>query len=240
MNDIIVISDTHFGAGKNNLERESAFLDLLKEQRGKDIVLLGDIFDFWIEYKSAIYRRYFNVLCGISRFIDEGGRVYFVPGNHDFYSTEFLAEIGMEVRYRGITVEWKNKKVYMHHGDIFSRKGRFNRFFYGNPFTRFVFKMFHPNIGLQLASMVSKTSYKKPVRGKVAIPQGIRELFKDYDIVITGHTHTAGILEIGSGKYYINAGEWLFGKSYVEITEKMIAIREGRNIIASIDEHSML
>ncbi len=234
MSEIIVISDTHFGAGKNDAERQSAFINLLKTHRGKEIVLLGDIFDFWIEYKSAIYKRYFNILCELKQFIDNSGRVYFIPGNHDFYSTDFFSSIGMLVMHKGLTIERSGRRIFMHHGDVFSKKGKFNRFFYGNFVNRFVFKLLHPDIGINIAAFVSKTSYKRPGGGKVVMPEGIERLYSFYDIIITGHTHTPGVLKIDAEKYYINSGEWLFGKSYVKITHNEIVVFRENVILDSI------
>ena len=234
MNNIVILSDIHFGAGRDSMQREKDFIYFLDKIRGKDLILLGDIFDFWIEYRSAIYKKYFHVLCSIKHFISDGGKVYFVPGNHDFYSTDFFMEIGMIVKGEGITIEWRGKRVFLHHGDVFSFKGKFNRFFYGNPIVRSIFRMFHPDIGIVIASMVSKTSYKRPRKDVVAIPAGVKELFDEYDIIITGHTHTVGVKEIGEGKYYINAGEWLFNRSYVEITSESISVKEWDSILSTI------
>ncbi len=221
---IIVVSDLHLGAGPEKEKRERDFIDFIKKIDNANLVLLGDIFDFWIEYRSVVYKRYIKVLCALMNFMEKGNRIYFVPGNHDFYNTEYLRNIGFDVKYNGLQIKWKGRKVFLHHGDVFSLRGRVTRFFYGNPVTRFLFKLLHPDVGLMIANSVSKTPYKVEGSTHGFMPEGTEKLFKEYDIVITGHTHSPGIKKIANGKYYVNAGEWLFKRNYIKITEDEIIL----------------
>lgn len=234
MKSLIVLSDLHLGSGPEKDRRERDFWEFLEKIENSDLVLLGDIFDFWIEYGSVIYKRYFRTLCALISFIQKGNKIYFVPGNHDFYDTEFLSNIGFDVRDKGFHIEWKGKKVFFHHGDMFSYGGKVTRFFYGNPLTKFVFKILHPDVGILVANIVSKTSTKVESKVSAFMPKGIDRLFDLYDIVITGHTHSPGLKEIKKGKYYINAGEWVFKRNYIKITSDDLTLYDGDTKIQSI------
>lgn len=234
MKPFIVLSDLHLGHGPQKEKREEEFIEFLKNVKNSDLILLGDIFDFWIEYKSVIYKRYLKVLCVFLEFMQKGNKIYFIPGNHDFYNTHYLSSLGFIVKRYGMELEWREKKVYMHHGDVFSFKGRITRFFYGNIITKMAFKFIHPDLGIRLANIVSKTPSKKETKAKGFMPEGTKKLFENYDIIITGHTHSPGIRKIEGGKYYINTGEWIFKRNYVKIDEDTIVLYDGERIIMGI------
>ncbi len=235
MKTLVAISDLHLGSGVDKEKRNADFIEFLQKLENSDLVLLGDIFDFWIEYRSVIYKRYLRVLCALMEFMEKGNKIYFIPGNHDFYNTRYLSELGFDVRHEGLEIEWKGKKVFFHHGDTFSFSGKVTRFFYGNPLTKFVFKLLHPDLGIVIANMVSRTPLKVEGKTSGSIPEGTKKLFKDYDIIITGHTHSPGIRKISKGKYYVNAGEWIYKRNCVKITDNEITLYDGEKVIHKIN-----
>ncbi len=234
MKPIIVLSDLHLGHGPEKEKREQDFIDFLERIDNTDLALLGDIFDFWIEYKSVIYKRYLNVLCSFLNFMKKGNKIYLVPGNHDFYNTKYLSYLGFLVRENGLELNWNKKNIYLHHGDTFSFRGRVTRFFYGNPLIKALFKALHPDIGIVLANMVSKTPSKKEQKKVAIMPEGTKKLFTKYDIIITGHTHRPGIKKIDHEKYYINTGEWIFKRNYVKISKTHITLYNGEKKVEEI------
>ena len=118
---VFFISDAHFGipveGGEN---REKHFEDLLSNAAGNltDLYIIGDLFDFWIEYRYAIRPDYFSVLCCLKSLVDRGVKVHYLAGNHDFALGPFLKEnIGINIYHNSLEVEIQGKKVYLFHGD---------------------------------------------------------------------------------------------------------------------------
>ncbi len=163
-------SDIHLGAGSDSESRatERLFVEWL-ERVAKDataIILCGDIFDFWYEYKNVVPKGFTRTLGTISRITDSGVRVIFMAGNHDMWIKDYFAtECGMEIYTRPTTLTLANKEVHIAHGDNLNIKGNatlklMNGFFRSN-FIRWCFShLVHPDLGLSFGKWWSGSSRK--------------------------------------------------------------------------------
>ncbi len=178
---IYIASDFHLGyskdaAGFDSSEREKKILRFLEMAR-KDaelIILLGDIFDFWYEYKKAIPKGFVRLQGKIAEITDSGIDVVFFTGNHDLWMFGYFEkELGVKVYHQPQFVNWNNKKIHLGHGDGLGNGDYSYKFMkkalFKNPFCRFFFEWLHPNIGIGLAHFWSdsrkpskKVDTKKP------------------------------------------------------------------------------
>jgi UDP-2,3-diacylglucosamine hydrolase len=220
---IYFVSDAHFGLnagahGANEREKATRFRELAAEMRTRaaSLYILGDLFDFWIEYRMAIRPDYFPVLHELRGLVEAGVRVQYLTGNHDFALGPFLQKIvGVSVSHYALDVELQGRRVHMRHGDDVLKENPLAAVL-RNRFCQKLYRAIHPNIGIRLGMYFSAMSRKK--HDSVEISEEAREKYRQAarscmnaqkcDLVIYAHTHHAELMNYREGEY-CNIGSWM-------------------------------
>ncbi len=235
-NTAYFIADAHLGIQLNGYDnREKDLISFLHEIRDSAsyLFIVGDLFDFWIEYKHAIRPEYFSILHEFKLLRDSGISIYYLAGNHDFALGPFLEhEIGMKTFSNHLDISVQGKNIHLVHGDgiIKSDVGyRFWRTMLRNPLNQKIYKLLHPNIGVPIASTLSKWSRSfalkkcsEEIRRKY-MKEAIKYLDKGSDIIIMGHTHYPELYNINT-KFYCNVGEWIRKYSYAKLENGVLSL----------------
>jgi UDP-2,3-diacylglucosamine hydrolase len=214
------VSDAHLGislAGYDN--RQKALLSFFEEvsRDGEALYIVGDLFDFWIEYKHAIRPEYFIVVSRLRNLVESGTQVHYLAGNHDFALGPFLRDtVGLHIHQEHFETVIQGKKVHLYHGDGLIKKDvgyRVLKKILRNPFYQRLYKLLHPGIGVPLALFFSGNSRKMLSNWLTEekleeYRQHAQKYLETSDIVIFGHTHRPEIRKYGE-KIYINTGEWI-------------------------------
>lgn len=227
---IYFASDVHLGLPgyEKSLNREKLFVQWLDEikESAKEIYLLGDIFDFWFEYKRAIpkgFSRFLGKLCEIT---DSGIPVHFFTGNHDMWIFDYLPlETGIILHKKPVVKEISGKKFYLAHGDGLGpgdKSYKLLKKVFASRFSQWLFARFHPNIGIWIANSWSTHSrYSRetaPFEGedKEWLILYSKELLKKehFDFMVYGHRHYPLDLKLTENSRYINLGDWLTHFTY--------------------------
>ena len=224
------ISDVHIGVKPDDAdnERVKLFIAFLKriESKASRIFFVGDIFDFWFEYKHTIPKKYFSVLHQIGRLSDRKIEMYYLAGNHDFYLGNFFnKEFAMKTYENEYTGKINNKNFYVYHGDGIAKRDigyRILKKIIRNKLNIKLYKLLHPDIARRVASLTSYTSraYLAPSVKSNEINimhfRNVAETYlKDnYDAVIFGHIHEPYIERLIGGTFII-AGDWITHDTYV-------------------------
>jgi len=229
-NKIYFASDVHLGLPnyKESLAREKRFvqwLDSIKHD-AKEIILLGDIFDFWFEYKRAIPRGFTRFLGKLCEITDSGIPVHFFTGNHDMCIFDYLPkETGIILYKEPIVKEYSGKKFFLAHGDGLGpgdRSYKLLKKIFASRFSQWLFARFHPNIGIWIANTWSTHSrYSRETRpfegeDKEWLILYSKKLLKseDYDYMVYGHRHLPMDLQLNEKTRYINLGDWITNFTY--------------------------
>jgi UDP-2,3-diacylglucosamine hydrolase len=225
---VYVISDIHLGGVPDETEREfRRFLRHVGDE-AQELVINGDLFDFWFEYRTVVQSRHFRVLASLAELTDRGVRVRFTGGNHDAWGGSFLEEqVGIEIFEEASELELAGRTALVVHGDgrgdgdlTYLALKRFIR----NPLVVRAFRMLHPDLGSRVASRVSTTE-KKVGRGGGASAEraaalrawAVAELGRrpHLDLVLAGHTHTPEVEEVEPERFYVNTGDWINHFTYL-------------------------
>lgn len=231
---IYFISDFHLGVPdrEKSLEREQKivrFLDSIRKDVD-ELYLLGDVFDFWFEYKTVVPRGYVRLLGKIAEFTDAGIPVYYFTGNHDMWTFDYLQkELNVEIHRKPIEKEYNGKRFYIGHGDGLGPGDHGYKFIkkvFASPLCQWLFARLHPNFGIGLANYFSRksriatgTSDEKFLgEEKEWLVIHSKELLekKHYDFLIFGHRHLPLDITINGKSRYINLGDWIRYDSYAE------------------------
>ncbi len=241
---IYFASDAHFGlqGQGGSLPREKLFVKWLEKIRNdaSEVYLLGDIFDFWFEYRRVVPRGYTRVLGKIAELTDNGIPVHFFTGNHDIWVFDYLpVETGMIIHKGPHITELRGKKFYMAHGDGLDEddKGfRIMKRIFTNPLMQWLFARLHPNFAIWFGHKWSHRSrYSKelitPFQGEDKEEHMIfanRMLEKQhFDYFVFGHRHIPLDLPLKNGiSRYINLGDWLWHFSYAVFDGNTMEIRK--------------
>lgn len=229
---IYFASDLHLGARavKDNRANELRFVRWLEEVRkdATEIYLLGDIFDFWFEYKKVVPKGGVRLLGKIAEIADSGIPVYYFAGNHDAWLFGYFEkELGIKVYHKPLDIILAGKKFQIGHGDGLGPGDKFYKFMkvvMDNKLCRFLFTWLHPDIGQWIALQWSKKSrerndYEDSYLGddREWLFQYCQEELKreHYDYFVFGHRHLAIDKVLNAeGSRYINIGEWFSECNY--------------------------
>lgn len=220
-------SDNHLGAPtrKDSLPREKKFvawLDSIKEDAAA-IFLIGDLFDFWFEYKTVVPKGFTRTLGKLAEIVDSGIPVYYFVGNHDLWmSGYFEDELGIPVFYKPQDFTIGNTSFFIGHGDGLGPgdKGykRMKKVF-TNPFFKWLFRWLHPDIGVKIAQYLSVKN--KLISGDddakflgeenewLAIYSKKKLNEKHRDFFVFGHRHLPLEITLNENSKYINLGDWI-------------------------------
>jgi len=237
------VSDAHLGLPSeiDSIKREKLLVEWLKNvaQDAKKIILLGDIFDFWFEYKYAVPKGFTRLLGTLSQLTEQNLEIDFYIGNHDMWTFGYLEkETGVNVVYEPKIEEFFGKKFYIAHGDGLGPydKGykRLKKVF-TNKFARFLFRWLHPDIGIWLAhSWSQKSRYNEgedhiPFLGedKEWLVMYAKSVLKkiDIDYFIFGHRHIENSIKLSEKSYLYFTGDWLKLFSYLVIDENKVKLK---------------
>ncbi len=235
-------SDFHLGAPDwdNSFEREKKIIRWLEsiEPDAKAIFLVGDIFDFWFEYKHTVPRGFIRFLGKIAALKDKGIPIYFFTGNHDMWMFDYFPrELNIPIIRKPISFLINDKKIFIGHGDGLGPGDSFYKFLkkiFASSFFQWLFRRAHPNLGMGIAKYWSKnsrlTNNKKDDEFKgnnewlLTYSQEI-EAQSHHDLYIFGHRHLPLDLEVAKNSRYINLGEWVNHYTYLEIDEKSATLK---------------
>lgn len=225
---VYVVSDIHLGGVPEGTERR--FRSFLEHVGGhaSEILINGDLFDFWFEYRSVILSRHFRVLAALADLRDAGVAIRFVGGNHDAWGGSFLRdELGMELLDERAELMLAGRRALVVHGDGLGQGDlgyRIMKKVIRHPLSITAFRMLHPDLGSRVARGVSSTEGKHGTPGLADAQRAAalevwarREMERrpDLDMVLAGHTHTPTVQEVGVGRYYINTGDWINHFTYL-------------------------
>jgi len=229
---IYFASDQHFGVPnlQESRKREEKFIRWLDEIK-KDaqiLFLMGDLFDFWHEWKYVVPKGYIRVLGKIAELKDSGIAIYFFVGNHDLWMKNYFEEeLGIPVYFEKRYYQISDKKFLLAHGDGLGPgdKGykRMKKIF-TNPLAQWAFRWLHPDIAMRIANYMSQKN--KLISGvedqkflgedKEFLIQYSKEKLKteNIDYFVFGHRHLPLIFDLEKGAKYINLGDWIVYFTY--------------------------
>ena len=226
-----LVSDVHLGAVPR--ETEEAFRRWLVhvKESGSRLIINGDLFDFWFEYRRVIPGEHVRVLALLADLVESGVPVLLMGGNHDWWGGSFLRDrIGLDFHQDPVRIQLKGKSVLIAHGDGLGSGDlgyRCLRLILRGWLTRRLFSWLHPDLGARIADRVSGTRAQAAAgldggnKGRVAFLSAwaAEALERDgtLDIVATGHAHMPAVTEVAPGRFYINTGDWVVHRSYVTI-----------------------
>jgi UDP-2,3-diacylglucosamine hydrolase len=222
---VFFFSDAHLGAvlipdpqkQQENLDR---FFEKV-QMEGKTLVLAGDLFDFWFEWRHVIPKQPFLVLHRLRTLVEQGIAVHYLAGNHDFRLRGFLENvIGLHVHADALCAEIAGQSVYVYHGDgVLARDHgyRLLKKMLRNRAAQRLFTWLHPDCGMALAHGTSKTSRtlikENPEEDREYLAFARRKFADGYQAVVLGHTHRPVQYE-ENGRVYVNLGDWISHYSY--------------------------
>ena len=225
-----IVSDIHLGAVPAETERAfRRFLDHAAEHAGS-LLINGDLFDFWFEYGSVILREHFRVVAKLADVVESGLPVWFVGGNHDAWAGSFLRdEVGVEILEGPVRVELGGRRALVAHGDGVGAgdyKYRALKRVIRSRGAVTAFRSLHPDLGRRISRLASTTEHKAETgdqhsKGRAAFIRGWAEeqlaAMPDVELVVAGHAHVPTVVEVSAGRFYVNSGDWIHGRSYVTL-----------------------
>ncbi|MEA2043445.1 MAG: UDP-2,3-diacylglucosamine diphosphatase [Bacteroidota bacterium] len=243
--NIYFFSDLHLGFpdAKKSRVREKKLTRLLREikPRAKEVWFLGDIFDFWWEYKKVIPRGFVRFMGTIADFSDAGIPVHFLPGNHDIWVKNYLTEeLGMTIHHQPVETIWGNHSFFLAHGDGLGpgeKKYKLLKKLFTNKRLQWLFSRLHPNLALGIAHKWSQSSRQKHSyteftgRNKEHLILYAEEklLREDFDYFIFGHRHIPMHIDLKKNAELINLGEWLHEYTYAFFDGEKIKLMTYKN-----------
>lgn len=225
-------SDNHLGAptSAESLPREKIFvewLDTIKHDAAA-IFLLGDLFDFWFEYKTVVPKGFVRTLGKLAELTDSGIPVYFFVGNHDLWMRDYFeTELNIPVYHDPKEFEFNNKRFFVGHGD---GKGPNDKGYkrmkkvFTNPFSKWLYRWLHPDLGVRLAQYLSvknklisgdEDAKFLGEEGEWLAQYAKRKLeTRHYDYFVFGHRHLPMEIQVGENATYFNLGDWINHYTY--------------------------
>ena len=229
---LFLVSDVHLGAVPE--ETEAAFRRWLRHaaESASRLVINGDLFDFWFEYRRVVPGEHVRVLALLADVAEAGVPVMLIGGNHDWWGGDFMRRrLGVDFRREPVRLSHAGKSILVAHGDGVGRGDlgyRALKLALRSRASQWAFRWLHPDLGAWVADRVSSTraeAERPPKRGPRRAAQLTRwareELVRDrsLDIVALGHVHQPLLVEAEPGRYYVNSGDWVRHRTYVEIGE---------------------
>lgn len=239
---VYFLSDFHLGAKSHPNSHETErklcrFLDFAK-QDAKAIYLVGDIFDYWFEYKNVVPRGFTRTLGKISELTDAGIEVHFFIGNHDIWVTDYLQnECGVVIHRKPLKVKIFDKTLYIAHGDGLGEKSlsfRLLRKVFHSNFLRLLFASIHPRWTIAMAHTWSAHSRES---GEIADYLGEEKEFliqfakeeiirqPDINYFIFGHRHILLDFELSNTARIIHLGDWINHFSYAVLDKEGLKLK---------------
>lgn len=234
---IYFLSDFHLGAptATQSLTREKKICSFLNEIRkdAHEIFLMGDLFDFWYEYKKVVPKGYTRLLGTLASISDQGIPLHFFVGNHDMWVHDYFAtEIGMKTYFEPITIERNGVRMHLGHGDGLGPGDegyKRLKLIFRNPFCQWLFGILPPQIGMGLAEYFSQTSRAQTADREEHFLGEDKEWLISYckdflqkeavDYFLFGHRHLPIDWPISNDELqrqarYINLGDWIRYNTY--------------------------
>jgi len=235
-------SDFHLGVPDyaTSLMREKRIIRWLDncKKDAKAIFLVGDLFDFWFEYKHTVPKGYARFMGKLAELSDSGIELHVFVGNHDLWMFGYFErELNAKVYYDPIEVNINGKLIYVGHGDGLGPgdKGyKQLKKIFTNSFFQWCFNWLHPNIGIGLANFWSSKSRAQANNVEQQFLGDeewlwqyakVMEATKHHDYYVFGHRHLPLNLEVGNASRYINLGEWLTQYTYAVFEEGELKLK---------------
>jgi len=228
---IYFASDVHLGLYPydRSRQREKYFVRWLDEIRkdATEIYLLGDIFDYWYEYKKVVPRGFTRTLGKLAEISDSGIPVHFFTGNHDVWVFDYLPdELGVILHHDPISIELSGKKFFLAHGDALGPGDlgfKLLKWAFRNKVLQWLYSCLHPDLTIRFAQWWSRKSrYSKGIaeafQGEEKELQLLfsKEKLKQehFDYFVFGHRHVPMDIKLNETSRMINLGEWIFSFTY--------------------------
>jgi len=234
----LVLADAHIGYGSS--ETESALCRFLRgvPAIAGHLVINGDLFEFWFEYRSVIPRRAFPTLEALAGLRRSGVRLTVIGGNHDRWGGDFWRrDLGADFHPQEAEVVLAGMRAWIRHGDGMGQDGLGGRLFHAtvrHPITKGMFRLLHPDLGIALVERMSPHLAGKAkdaaTRERATDRQAVfaRELLErreDLRLVVLAHTHAARLEQTQGGRWFVNPGAWAGDRRYALITPEGPSLR---------------
>ena len=229
---IYFLSDFHLGApnAETSLQREKKIIQFLNEIKTEtqELFIVGDMFDFWYEYKKVVPKGHVRLLGKLAEFTDSGIPVHFFVGNHDMWMKDyFQSEMNISVYFEPKQFEFNNKKFYVGHGDGLGPGDhgyKFLKKIFRNKFCQWLFGILPPFAGMGIANYSSRKSRETTGQNVEKFLGEENEWLiiyskeilqkQPFDYFIFGHRHLPIDFKLNDNSRYINLGEWINYQSY--------------------------
>lgn len=241
---IYFLSDFHLGAPDyaTSLEREKRIVQFL-DQVSRDaamVLIVGDLFDFWYEYRSVVPKGYVRLLGKLAWMTDQGIAVHFFVGNHDMWMNGyFQQELNIPVFHEEKEYEFNGKKFLVGHGDGLGPGDhgyKFIKKIFRNRTCQWLFGLLHPTLGIGLANFLSRKS--RAATGQtdevflgeenewLVIYSKERLAQQHFDFFVFGHRHLPLDISLEGGSRYINLGDWLRYNTYAVFDGSLLHLKK--------------
>ena len=228
---VLIVSDAHLGHAPESVARSfHAFLETVP-QLGRHLIINGDLFDFWFEYRRVISREAFPTLSALLQVRTAGVELTVTGGNHDRWGGDFWSrELGARFYPIPVELDLLGFRVFLAHGDGLSETRVASRLMHRVtrlPVTVGLFRWIHPDIGFWLADRMSG-SLAEQTRDAASLDRAAsaqrdyaRALLAgrpDLNLVVLGHTHRPQLDAAGPRRWFLNPGAWMESGAYALLT----------------------
>lgn len=224
---IVFLSDAHLGATAGRADREERLIEFAHSLRGSAaaLFLMGDLFDFWFEYRHAVPKGTFRVARALADLLDSGVPTAYFGGNHDFWIGSYLREeLGLSVFQEPTVLRLQNRLVYLAHGDGLGRGDNGYKLLKRLLRARWAigaYRLVHPDLGIPFARMVSGYSRKHTEAREVILARIVREVVRprvrgEVTAMVMGHVHEPAHL-CGEGRDFVLLGDWMDSMTHARL-----------------------
>lgn len=241
---IYFAADFHLGVPDydSSLQRERQIIQWLDSIRhdAHSIYLLGDIFDFWFEYKYTVPKGFIRLLGKLAELRDAGIPVIFFTGNHDMWMFDYFPrELGIPVYREPTALEVGKQRLMIGHGDGLGpgdHTYKILKKFFNSGLCQWLFARIHPNLGIRIANAWSRKSritnvgrdekFGRPEDEYLWVYCSENEKATHFDFYVFGHRHLPLSLKVAGNSTYVNVGEWVHSKTYAVYDGMNVEIKE--------------
>lgn len=223
---IYFVSDLHLGAGTSSEEEKKKekfirFLQLVR-QNGQRLYIVGDLFDFWFEYKNAIPKTEVEILAALKNLSLMDLPVVYLVGNHDYWQRDFFPKyLGIQVEKGDVVLNHEGKKIFVTHGDGKARSDwgyRIIKALFRHPVNVWLYRQLPVDLAFPLARLVSGSSRRwTEARGREQISEyeefARQKFAQGFEAVILAHSHWPE-LKVLEGGTFLNIGDFMTNFTY--------------------------